>query len=155
MAIALETHGRDGYPKYLPEDLGSFIIYGGALGAWVAISDGQVVGHVALHRHGAPQALELAVSATGLDEDSIAAIARLFVAPGAGRQGVGRALLDRATVEATRLGWRAILDVVEDHRAAVALYEACGWALLGRVDWSLPSGLPLRELVYLSPEPAL
>ena len=74
-AMTLETHRRDGYPKYLPEDLGSFIIDTDALGARAAISDGQVVGHVALHRHGAPQAVELAVSATGLDEDSIAAIA--------------------------------------------------------------------------------
>lgn len=153
-AIALETHRSDGYPKYLPEDLGSFIIHAGALGAWVAISNGHVVGHVALHLRSAQQVTDVAVSATGLDEDRIAMVARLFVAPAARRQGVGRTLLERATDEAMRLGRRAVLDVVEEHRAAIALYEDCGWTLLGRVNWSLPGGLGLRELVYLSPEPA-
>jgi len=96
----------------------------------------------------------MAASASGLDGDRIAVVARLFVAPTARGQGIGRALLERATNEAEHLGRRAVLDVVEDHVAAIALYEDCGWTFLGRVNWSLPGGLPLRELVYLSPEPA-
>jgi GNAT superfamily N-acetyltransferase len=151
-AIALETHRRDGYPKYLPKDLRSFIVRPEGLGAWVAVSDGQVVGHVALHPHGNPQVVDLAVSVTGLDKDDVAVVGRLFIAPSARRQGIGRALLERATEAAVGLGRRAVLDVVEGHSAAIELYEACGWALVGRVYWELPGGLPLRELVYLSPE---
>lgn len=152
-AIALETHRLDGYPKYPPADLRSFIMNADALGAWVAASDNAVVGHVALHRSSAEQVMEVVVSATGMDMESVAVVARLLVAPTARRHGVGRALLERATDEAARLGRRAVLDVIEDHTAAISLYERCGWTRVGRVDWTIPSGLPLREFVYVSPEP--
>jgi GNAT superfamily N-acetyltransferase len=154
-AIALETHRTDGYPKYPPEDMKSFIFVAGALGAWVAVDNDEVTGHVALHPRGSPQVVDMAASATGLDAGRIAVVARLFVAPSARGQGVGRALLERATDEALSLGRRAVLDVVEDHVAAIGLYEDRGWTFLGRVNWSLPGGQPLRELVYLSPEPAI
>jgi RimJ/RimL family protein N-acetyltransferase len=48
-----------------------------------------------------------------------------------------------------------VLDVVEDHKAAIALYENCGWTRVGRVDWKLPGDLPLREFVYVAPDPTL
>ncbi len=51
------------------------------------------------------------------------------------RRGIGRALLEEATQEAVRRGRRAVLDVVEDHVAAIELYESCGWTRAGRVDW--------------------
>jgi GNAT superfamily N-acetyltransferase len=153
-AIAVETHKNDGYPKYLPQDLRSFIVDADAMAAWVAAANGALLGHVALHRRSAPEVMDVALSATGLLEEEVVFIARLLVAPSARRLGVGKALLERATIEATQLGRRALLDVVEDHRAAIALYEACGWTRVGKVDWSLPGGLPLREFIYLSPEPA-
>lgn len=37
----METHLRDGYPRYLPDDLGAFIADGSALRAWVAELDGR------------------------------------------------------------------------------------------------------------------
>jgi ribosomal protein S18 acetylase RimI-like enzyme len=150
--IARETHLVDGYPKYLPGDLRSFIMSNDALGAWVAARDGEVLGHVAVHRSSAQEVMDVVVSATGLGEDGIAVVARLLVAPAARRQGIGRALLDKATRRAANLGRRAVLEVVEDHRAAIALYEKCGWTRAGRVDRVLPGNLPLRELVFVAPE---
>ncbi len=154
-AIARETHQLDRYPMYLPEDLRSFIVNEDALGAWVAVDDDEVLGHVALHRSSAKQVMDIAVLATGFAEDRIAVVARLLVAPAARRRGMGRALLEKATQEAARRGRRAVLDVVEEHKAAINLYESCGWKRVGRVDWSLPGDLPLRELVYVAPDPAL
>lgn len=153
-AIALATHQRDGYPKYLPGDLRSFIMDPAALRAWVADSDGDVEGHIALHRRSAPEVMRVALDATGLDEDHVVTIARLLVTPAARRRGTGRMLLQRATEEAKRLGRRAVLDVVEEHRPAIALYERCGWTQAGRAVWTLPDGRPLRELVYVSPPAA-
>jgi len=154
-AIALETHRLDGYPVYLPEDMRSFIVNEDALGAWVAVDGNEVLGHVALHRGSAKEVMDVALSAAGVGEDRIAFVARLLVAPTDRRRGTGRALLEKATQEATRLGRRAVLDVVEDHRAAITLYEKCGWMRVGRVDWTLPGDLPLREFVYLAPNPAV
>lgn len=123
-----------------------------ALGAWVAADDAELVGHVALHPGTAREVMEVALSATGVGEDGLAVVARLLVSPAARRRGAGRALLDRATREAARLGRRAVLDVVEGHSAAIALYERSGWTRAGRVEWTLPGDLPLCELVYVAPE---
>lgn len=150
-AMASETHRVDGYPKYLPGDLRGFIMNPDALGAWVAADDGELLGHVALHPDSAAEVMEVALAATGLPADGIAVVARLLVSPGARRRGAGRALLEQATTEAGRLGRRAVLDVVEEHTAAIALYERCGWTLVGRVEWTLPGDLPLREFVYVAP----
>jgi ribosomal protein S18 acetylase RimI-like enzyme len=152
-AIARLTHEYDGYPKYLPDDLVSFIVDEDALAAWVAEVDGEVAGQVALHPRSVPEIMDLLFSATGLKDGDVAVIARLLVSPNTRGRGIGRALLDRATAEATTLGRRAVLDVVDQHRAAITLYERSGWVRVGRVDWSLPDGRPLREFVYVSPEP--
>ena len=138
---------------YLPADLRSFIVNEDALGAWVATVHDEVLGHVALHDSGAPEVMDLASAAAGLGKDSSAFVARLLVAPAARRRGIGRALLETATQEAVRLGRRAVLDVVEEHKAALALYESCGWTRVGRVDLRLHGDLPLREFVYLAPTP--
>ncbi len=137
----------------MPGDLRSFIVNEDALGAWVAEDHDEVLGHVALHDSGATEVMDVALAAAGVGKDNIAFVARLLVAPGAQRRGIGRALLETATQEAVRLGRRAVLDVVEDHQAAIALYEKCGWTRVGRVDWKLPGDLPLREFVYLAPPP--
>ena len=105
-----------------------------------------------MHRSSAKEVMDVAVLATGVVEDRIAVVARLLVAPAARRRGTGQALLEKATREAARLGRRAVLDVVEDHTAAIRLYENCGWTRVGRVDWALPGDLPLREYVYLAPD---
>lgn len=150
-AIARKTHQLDSYPVYLPGDLQSFIMDQDALGAWVATRGQEVLGHVALHRSSAEEVMDAVVSATGLAGDRVAVVARLLVSPAARRQGIGRALLEKAATAASCLGRRAVLDVVEDHRAAFALYEACGWERVGRVEWTLPGDRPLREFIYLSP----
>jgi GNAT superfamily N-acetyltransferase len=151
-SIALETHRLDGYPVYLPDDLKSFIVSDEAIGAWVATRGEAVVGHVALHHGGAPEVMDAVLAGTGLAQDQVAVVARLLVAPTARRRGIGRALLEKARQEASALGRRAVLDVVDEHRAAIELYEQCGWKRVGRVDWSLPGDRPLREYIYLSPD---
>ncbi|HMC40703.1 MAG TPA: GNAT family N-acetyltransferase [Acidimicrobiales bacterium] len=152
-AIARVTHRVDRYPKYLPDDVRSFIVSADAVRAWVAVRDGRVIGQIALHEKSVPEVMDLVRAATGLPEDRVIVIARLLVDPGARRAGVGRALLDRAVEEATRMGRRAVLDVVEEHTAAIALYDGAGWTQLGTVEWSLPGDLWFREFVYLAPGP--
>ena len=152
-AIALATHRLDGYPKYLPDDLRSFILDADALRAWVAECDGAIAGQVALHRRSVPEMMEVAASATGLSEDRLVVLARLLVSPAARRQGIGQALVELATTEARSLGLRAVLDVVDEHKAAIALYERLGWTREGTINWKLPDGRPLREFVYVSPAP--
>jgi GNAT superfamily N-acetyltransferase len=148
--IARLTHVQDGYPKYLPADLRTFLLDARAIGAWVVEDGGVVLGHVALHADTAPEVMEMARLATGLEDDRLVVLARLLVAPSARRRGIGRALVERATAEAATLRCRAVLDVVKEHKDAICLYEECGWTRIGEVEWSLPDGRPLQEFVYAS-----
>ena len=54
--LAAEVHRLDGYPPRPPRDLGQFIAAPDALAAFVAVSDGQVVGYVCVSASAAPGA---------------------------------------------------------------------------------------------------
>ena len=149
--LAELVHELDGYPRYLPGDLGSFVAANGSLGSWVAIQGYQLVGHVALHQRTSPQVMALASQVTGLPADRLAVIARLMVAPAVRRAGIGRALLQQAADQAVALGTTPILDVVTVHLAAIELYERCGWSRAGKVVARFEDGHSLDEFVYVYP----
>ena len=152
--IARVVHTTDGYPLYLPDgDLRGFVASADAHSAWVATRDDAIVGHVALHASSSAPVMALATSVTGAPETRFAVVARLLVDPGSRREGIARRLLDAAVSDARARDRVPILDVMRAHRSAIALYESCGWQLLGAVTVRLPTG-PAEELVYLAP-PAL
>lgn len=152
--LVREVHAADGYPRYLPADLTSFLCPANPHGLWVAENDGQLAGHVALVPRSVPAAMELAAAALGRREDQLAVVARLFVSPRARGTGAGRLLLDAATAEAAARGLWPILDVDTELTAAIALYESRGWTRAGTVTITFKDGNTLREHVYLGPEPS-
>lgn len=142
----------DRYPTYRPADLDlvqDFLVSNDAIEAWVAESDGQLVGHVALHNTSSPDVMEVARQRTGRTDDQLAVVARLLVSPHTRSRGLGTALLNAATTEARSLGRLAILDVVTTYTAAIRLYEASGWQRIGTVDFPLPGGQSVPEHVYV------
>jgi len=142
----------DWYPPYFPGgDARALLLVPGALGAWVAEQGGAVVGHVALHRSSSPEVMDRARQTLDVGTGDLAVVARLMVAPGARRRGLGRRLLEVATAAAERQGRRAVLDVAARFDAAVRLYASCGWIALGEVTTRLPDGTDLAVLVFASP----
>jgi GNAT superfamily N-acetyltransferase len=150
VAMAAVVHQQDRYPRYLGHDLRSFLMYPGALGAWVADSGTDIVGHVALHPDSSEPVMALIKETTGLDNGDLGVIARLMVAPTARGAGVAQALLEVATTHAQALGRQPVLDVVSSTTAAIRLYERNGWTRLGTVTAHFPGG-SLEEHVYLGP----
>jgi GNAT superfamily N-acetyltransferase len=156
VAIAFLVHELDGYPPYLPDDLRTFLASPDAYGAWVVEKDGEIVGHVALHRgSSSPAVLALAGDALSRPVDRLGVVARLFVDPFARRSGVGETLLEVASREAVARGLWPVLDVATQLKGAIRLYERCGWSRAGAVTIRLGDRFTLDELVYrgpLSPE---
>jgi GNAT superfamily N-acetyltransferase len=152
VALAKELHERDHYPIFLPDDLWSFLSHPSAIGRWVAESEGQIVGHVALHASSMPGVVALATEALGVTPDQLGVVARLMVAPSARRMGIGQMLLNWATQEALDRQLWPVLDVVTDHLAGIALYEQAGWTRVGVVTSELSTGQSFDEIVYLSPQ---
>jgi GNAT superfamily N-acetyltransferase len=151
--LARVVHAMDGYPPYLPDDdFAAFISSPEAIGAWVAVRGGEVAGHVAFHSRSSPAVLDLATTITALEAERLGVVARLLVAPGARRLGLGRMLLEQATSEARNRGLVSILDVSTRLDAAISLYEASGWRRLGMVSVAFPDGTQIEEFVYVEPQ---
>jgi GNAT superfamily N-acetyltransferase len=145
------VHERDGYPIYLPDDLETFVANGEELGAWVAVDEETVVGHVALHPTTWDGPMQVAQQTLGCSTHEIAVVARLAVAPAARRTGVGLALLTQATRAARTLRRRAILDVAAHCTAAISLYEEAGWHHIGTASFPMPDGTTVSEIVFTDP----
>lgn len=77
-----------------------------------------------------------------LDSET-AVIHTLGVSPGAGKQGVGRQMLEGAAALAREKGWMALrLDVLESNTAAQRLYERAGFAYIAtKKIWYESTGL--------------
>jgi len=142
----------DGYPTRRPLDLREFLASPDAFGAWVAEREGQVVGHVALHRHSTPEVLAMASQALLRPVEQLGVVARLLVSPDTRREKVGLTLLNTASSEAIRRDLWPILDVVTTFEAAVNLYESCGWVRVGQVTFRFHDGGSVEEFVYLGPQ---
>jgi GNAT superfamily N-acetyltransferase len=125
VAILAEVHRRDGYPMVWPRDPAGFLAKPGLLGAWVAVVDGRLAGHVALAPAGAGDA-----AAALLGRDA-AVVSRLFVSSAVRGRGTGGALLEHATREAHQRGLHPVLDVLATSSASISWYERMGWRLLG------------------------
>jgi GNAT superfamily N-acetyltransferase len=140
VAVLRQVHQVSGYPSGWPEDPGGWLTPVGLMAAWVAEHDGLIAGHVALVRGARAPCL---LRATGRDPDQLGGVARLFVGPAARRQGTARALLETATADAWARGLQPVLDVVDDSRPAIALYERSGWRLVGTqtATWTTPAGV--------------
>jgi len=150
--VAEAVRASDGYPPRAPD------LFTGphVLAAWVALADGEIAGHVALHETGASATMACAVEATGWPADRLVVVSRLLVAPTARRGGIGRRLLGTAAAEA-RAGRRwPVLDVATQFDAAIALYESEGWTRAGVVTFRFRDGAVTRDgtsFVYLGPRP--
>jgi len=149
--LVTDIHRTDGYPQPLPADPAAFVTPSYETVAWVAESDGRIIGHVALHHPALDPTLQVAQRVTGLSPNRLALVARLLVDPTRRRLGVGRQLLAAATGHAASLGQRAVLDVFRDAGAPIALYEAAGWIRVDALTLAVDDGTSLQLWVYLAP----
>jgi GNAT superfamily N-acetyltransferase len=150
VALLRRVHEANAYPARWPRDPAGWITPPGLEAAWVAVHDDSIVGHVALVRGMNASCL---LHATGRDASELGGIARLFVDPSARRAGRARELLEAATSYAVAHGLQPVLDVVDDGLAAITLYEAAGWRLVGTelATWVTPAGLRPKVRWYVLP----
>ncbi|MEW2180699.1 GNAT family N-acetyltransferase [Streptomyces sp. NPDC005406] len=147
---ALATvYEADRYPARWPADPGGWLTPDSMLGAWVVVEGPDVLGHVALTR--ADEALAADV---GRPAQELAAVARLFATASARRQGVASALLATVTKAAAAENLRAVLEVEDGGRAAMALYERVGWCRGGSRpgDWRTADGRTALLHTYVAPD---
>jgi len=149
--LAAEVHARDGYPRYGADDLPGFLVLADALGVWVAVNDGVIVGHVALRPGAQPPAIiEVASTFLARPAEELCSVTRLLVAPSARRLGVGVLLLDTVTRAAVARGLVPVLGV-DEGTGAVAFYERRGWRRVEALTVRTPAGEDIVQVVYVAP----
>ena len=127
-AALVEVHRLDGYPVEGVESPEAWLRLDNLLGAWTAEIDGRPVGHVALTEPGpGDDAARLWSEQTGAPLDTIAVVARMFVAPSGRGHALGRRLTQAAMSAAEHADRRAVLDVMHKDHAAIHTYESLGW----------------------------
>jgi GNAT superfamily N-acetyltransferase len=84
--------------------------------------------------------MALASEVLGVEVQRLGVVARLLVSPDHRRLGAARTLLEMAAGAGVERQLVPILDVATHFRAAIALYEHCGWIRAGEVEVWLPSG---------------
>ena len=137
------VHLADGYPIHWPDDPAAWIDPPGLSAAWVAESDGEIVGHIGVVDGPDP---------FGIGSGATSVVTRLFIRPIARGTGLAAALLAAARLRA-RSSDRALLLEVIDGTPAVRTYERLGWRLqdIRRSTWTARDGLHRAVRVYLEP----
>lgn len=125
-----DVQRADRYPVDWPADPARWLTPSDLLTAWVAVSGDGVTGHIGLTMEGT--------------------VTRLFVRPSARGAGLAERLLDTACKEAAM---PLTLEVSDEGRAAIALYERAGWRRVSshRAEWLNAAGEPALMHHYISP----
>ncbi|MBR8745147.1 GNAT family N-acetyltransferase [Nocardiopsis sp. MG754419] len=146
-AVLKEVHAKDGYPVEGVDDALGWLTPDGLVGAWVAESDGEVVGHLCVTGEGGEDAARLWQARGGWP---VGVLARLFVHPDARGRSLGERLTVAAMKDARERGTRLVLDVMEKDRAAIRLYEKLGWERLGEISHVI-ADRRVPAFAYVSP----
>jgi GNAT superfamily N-acetyltransferase len=102
-----------------------------ALGRWVAVIDGLVIGHIQLASPHDYLTRGLERDPRSMPIENLVEVGRLFVDPNFQRRGTGRLLLEAAVSRARELGLRPALAVLITSPAAIHLYAAEDWRYAG------------------------
>lgn len=153
VAVMRQTHEVDRYPVYGANVTAEFLVARRReLQAWVAELDGQIVGHVSLHRAEDDATLPPAQAASSRPAAGLAFLSRLLVSPDARRLGLARRLVQTAVDHAHAGDLRPVLEVVTDASGAIALYESLSWKRIGALALPIPGHPPLDVYLYLAPD---
>lgn len=146
------VYDADGYPVEGVDHPEVWLSPPGLLGAWIAETDAQVVGHVALSRPAGEGAVALWIDHSGATEDTVCVLARLFVLPEVRKRAVGERLVRAAEKYANDRGLRLVLDVMQKDASAIRLYRRLGWLEIGPIAHQFGEGRYQEALAYVSPE---
>ena len=157
LGLLQRVHEEEGYPVQASAVRAGWLASPGELDAAVAVDDGRVVGHVALHPAGRDDvaAVDQWQRATGRAPEHLAVVSRLFT--DRSRPGSGTALLTHAVRRAVELDRVAVL-LVDPHSPARGFYSRRGWHEVGTAvqRWghrTVAAALMVPATAVASPDP--
>lgn len=150
---AQQSQSRYPFRWPLPFPARDFIVRATEQMAWVSTRGADATGHVSVTSL-EPDALGDAWSTgTGLPHHDLVCLSVLFVDQTLRGAGIGGQLMDAAESWIFKRGHTAVLDVVQQHSSALAVYRHRGWREVGqaRPPW-LPDSEP--PVILMAKDPA-
>jgi len=147
-----EVHEVDGYPVEGVDDAEGWLLPAGLLNAWVSGTPNKILGHVAICAPQGEAAVSMLIEQTGLAEERIAVMARLFVVPAARGKNLGQGLATAAAAYAWSRDLRVVFDVMAKDKTAIRLYERLGCQRLGTTLHQFGDGQQVPAYCYVAPE---
>lgn len=122
--------------------------------AWVAEVAGAPAGHIAVTALAGDEFAAIWTAASGRGPAALACISAFFVDESLRGSGVGGLLLDTAVGWIREQGRQPVLDVVQRHSSALAIYLRRGWRPVGEVrpPWLPDDEPPVLAMVLDPPE---
>lgn len=152
-AALLDVHSTDGYPVEGVADPVAWLKPAGLVSAWVALVDGEVVGHVAVSE---PQpgddAVRLWLEQSDDSIENVAVLGRLFVKSSARGRSIGEQLARAAVTDSAVRGKRLVLDVMDKDQDAIRLYKRLGLKQIGTATHQFGEGQTITAYCYVVPE---
>jgi GNAT superfamily N-acetyltransferase len=125
------VHHHDGYPRYWPKEPALWLDQDWCLESWVAAIDDHVIGHISLGASRSYPAAGCWTAATGLREEDLGVMSRLFVHPDWRETGVASRLVERLVERCDVDDLWPVLDVATTDLPAIDFYERLGWRRVG------------------------
>lgn len=142
LLAAQQPRSRYPFRWPLPFPPEEFIAREGEERSWVAEVAGAVAGHVAVSSVVDDDFGRAWTTATGREPVALGCISAFFVDESRRGLGIGGGLLDRAVAQIREQHRLPVLDVVQLHGNALAIYRGRGWRVVGEVR---PPWLPDDE----------
>jgi ribosomal protein S18 acetylase RimI-like enzyme len=152
-AALTDVHATDGYPVEGVARPEEWLRSDDVLASWVAATDEEIVGHVAVMRPNGEAAVSLWAERSGAEERHIGVLARLFVVRQARKQALGERLVRTAMAYGLRHNRRLVLDVMVKDTAAIRLYDRLGWLRIGLAEHPYGAGQQIEAICYVAPAP--
>ncbi|MEV0441071.1 GNAT family N-acetyltransferase [Streptomyces spectabilis] len=152
-SVLMSVHSVDRYPVEGVDQPEAWIKTPSLIQAWVAVSEGRIVGHAGVSRPNGDESAALWFERSGENASQVIVAARLFVDPEARGMGVGKRLTETVMDYAEQHSVRLVFEVMTKDTTAIHLYEKLGFQKIGRIVHRYGEDQHVEAICYVWPTP--
>jgi len=149
--VLQRVYDANGYPVQGTDNAEDFLSKGFIQEAWVAVHEGEIVGHVSVST---PDDSDVSVALWRKlhpEHAGIAVLGRLFVDPRQRGGGAARLLLQAAEVWSQQTNVRLILFALDKDQGAMRLYRRQHWVEFGTAPYHYGEDQEMPAVCFASP----
>lgn len=148
VSLLQHIQDTDGYPQGVV-NLREFLTKDYIEDAWIAESNGKIIGHISTGQPSEDLAVDLWKKRHPGD-NAVAVLSRLFIDSNYRNKGISDKLVEAAVSFNASKGMRLLLWVVVANEAAIRLYDRLGWTRFGSMTYTYEDGRTMQAICFAS-----